>query len=130
MRFDIGQTSSIAIRRFTLYLPERDREGKQVADIEFWVSEACFLLCLINGGCTRQARAEGMWFGEKGEVIREPVHIIHSAIKPDAFFKQIAVIRAFIQRFGRETNQETIAVEFDGKMFFIPINPTPMQATA
>lgn len=131
MRFDFGATSSQAVRRFTLYLPERDRDGNAVTNIEYWVGEACFLLCLINGGVTRLSPAEGIWFREDtGVMIREPLHIVYSAVKPERFIAQIGFIRRFIERFGRDTNQDAVAAEFDGRIYFFHIDHAAVLAVS
>ncbi len=120
MRFDIGQASSSHIRRFTLYLPERDREGREVPQIERWVQLACTILAQINGGATH-ARADGVYLNESGLLIHEPLNIIYSIVDPERFYQKLLMLRAFIQRFGEEANQETVAVEFDNKLYVVPI---------
>lgn len=116
------------IRRFVLYLPERDREGKEVPNMDFWVKEACFLLCLLNGGATH-IKAQGVWYvAETDQVVSEPVHIIQTAIDPAKFLKEIALVRLFTERFGRETNQDAVAVEFDNTLHLIKARQEPLRA--
>ncbi len=129
MRFDIGQASSSHIRRFTLYLPERDREGREVPQIERWVQLACTVLARISGGATH-VRADGVYLSESGALIREPLNIIYSIVDPERFYQKLVVLRAFIQRFGEEANQETVMVEFDSKLYLVPVKRQPAIAAA
>jgi hypothetical protein len=120
MNIDIGASSSLHAHRFTLYLPDRDCLGEPVADIEKWVMEATYILCAIAGGATRVAPASGMWLNkEEGKLIVETTHILYVIYEPVQFERDFFLIRDFICRFGRETAQQSIAVELGGKMHFI-----------
>ena len=107
------------VKRLALYLPERDRIGNRVNDIEQWVDQAIILLCNLNGGATRLPPAEGVWLVEAtGETIRETVHAVYSLVKPQAYLMQRAFIYDFLEKFGKGANQDTVAMEFDGRMYF------------
>jgi len=110
----------IPARRFVMYLPDNDRFGKRIHNIEEWVREACLILVQLNGGATRLPPAQGLWFNKTDKcLISETTHIVFSCVTGPAFFHHLQAIRAFIERFVRETNQDSVAVEFDGSIFFI-----------
>ena len=97
-----------------------NRYGERVENIEDWVMEACLLLAKLNGGATRLSPAQGMWFnGTDDRLICETTHIVYSCVKAPTFFQNLGVIRSFIARFGRETEQDSVAVEFDGIIYFL-----------
>jgi hypothetical protein len=120
MNLDLGASTSIYAHRFTFYLPERNCFGETIADIELWVREAAYVLTTITGGATRLAPAVGMWFNKtEAQLIEETTHIVYTCFEPIEFLKNAHIVRDFIQRFARETMQDSVAVEFGGKMHFI-----------
>jgi hypothetical protein len=120
MNPDFGAAYSVYAHRFTIYLPERNCFGEVIVDIELWVREAAYILTSITGGATRLAPTSGMWFSKiEGKLIEETTHIVYAIYDPAEFLKDAHLVREFLHRFGRETMQETVVVEFGGKMHFI-----------
>lgn len=120
MHLNFHASQKIAARRFIMYLPDKNRAGVHINTIEEWVSEACLMLTKINGGATRLAPAKGMWLNEhSGQLIQETTHIIFSCVRMPSFLKNFGTIRSFIARFGQETDQDSVAVEFEGAMYFL-----------
>jgi hypothetical protein len=120
MNLDIGQSSSLHAYRFTFYLPDRNCFGEPIADIELWVREAAYILTTITGGATRLAPAVGMWLNKtEGQLIEETTHIVYTIFDPQAFLNSAHLVRDFIQRFGRETMQQCVVVEFADKLHFV-----------
>jgi len=39
---------------------------------------------------------------------------VYTYIKPERFLAQLAALREFLHRFGRETNQEVVVAELSG----------------
>ncbi len=101
-----------------LYLPDRDHNGGQVEHIETWVTDACMLLVQIAGGATLLPPAQGYWRTATGVTVRELTHIVFSYLTADAFLTHNRKIKAFLNNFAQATGQETIALEFDGKLYF------------
>jgi len=56
---------------------------------------------------------------ENSEIIQEKAKIIYTYIFPDKFEENIGALREFLHRFGRETNQGEVVVEFDGRFYRI-----------
>ncbi|MBJ7533308.1 hypothetical protein JDN40_04195 [Rhodomicrobium vannielii ATCC 17100] len=120
MNLTLRASHRIPARRFIIYLPDNNRYGERIDNIEDWVREACLLLTRINGGATRLAPAQGLWLNEEdNRLITETTHIVFSCVTGTAFLQNLELIRAFIARFSRETSQESVAVEFDGSIYFI-----------
>jgi hypothetical protein len=107
-------------RRFVMYLPDNNRYGEHIENIETWVREACLLLAKLNGGVTRLAPSQGLWFNESDNcLICETTHIVFSCVSVPEFLHKFGLVRSFLARFARETDQDSIAVEFDGTIYFL-----------
>lgn len=64
--------------------------------------------------------ADGTWLNpENGEIIQEKTKIIYTYVYPGKFEENIGALREFLHRFGRETNQGEVVVEFDGRFYRI-----------
>lgn len=112
--------SPASTQRLTLYVPTVDRNGKPIPDREVWMKEAIHLLSRIGGGATVFPNQLGAWLDpESNEVLEEAVDIVYSFVNPDPFEKNLARLRAFLHRLGRETNQGEVGFEFDGQFFRI-----------
>jgi hypothetical protein len=110
----------ILAHRLTIYLPDRNGSGSLIPDIEEWAREGLYLLTTICGGATRLAPARGMWFNNKNAtLIEEITHIVFAYVDPATLQRQEHHVVDFLRRFGRETSQDAVAVEFDGKLCFI-----------
>jgi hypothetical protein len=93
--------------------------AKNVKSHQQWVKDARALLTLIGGGATAFPPADGTWAGDDGKVIWELTRIVYSFVIPERFTAHIKELRKFVHRFGRETNQGEVVVEFDGNLYRI-----------
>jgi hypothetical protein len=115
----------MAARRFIMYLPDNNRFGRHIDDIEEWVREACFMLTTINGGATRLPPAQGMWLKEDdNQLIEETTHIVYSFVQIPAFLQNFGAIRSFIARFGRETGRTVSRLNSMAPCIFCPVTPS------
>lgn len=105
--------------RFSIYIPDKDRNGKKVAQKK-WIDEALGLLSGINGGATAMPPVKGAWLNKDTDklVIEEPV-IVYSYIDPVDFPNRLGEVVEFAKRLGRETNQGEVAFEFNGGFFLL-----------
>lgn len=116
---ELGAAEGFSSQRLTLFIPNKDKFGRKLKNHKEWVDEARQLLSGIGGGATAFPPADGTWVNEKGEVIWEQTIMVFCYISPDPFAAQIKNLREFVHRFGSETNQGEVVVEFDGKFYRI-----------
>jgi hypothetical protein len=120
----LGATNFVSAQRFSIYLPNkgRDTDGneQEIPDLQRWVKEARDILGRINQGATEYPEMEGIWW-ERGAAkpTYEKTRIVYSFIDPEHFVASLPDIREFLHRFGRETRQDQVFVEFDGKAYRI-----------
>src|SRR5260370_14628417 len=117
---ELGAVGVSFTQRLTLYIPNQDKDGQILSNQEQWVREARQLLTAIGGGATSLPPADGNWLNEAtGTVLWEQTRIVYCFILPDRFRAQIKELRSFLHRFGRETNQGEVVVEFDDRFYRI-----------
>jgi hypothetical protein len=113
---ELGAGGVTSAQRLTLDIPNQDKEGRPLPDQEQWVREARQLLTAIGGGATSLPPAEGNWLNEDtGTLLWEQTRLVYCFILPDRFRARIKELRSFLHRFGRETNQGEVVVEFDDR---------------
>ncbi len=115
----MGAEGGTSVQSISIYIPNRDRHGKEIGNQREWVLKALDLLGEINGGATALPPCEGVWLNEDGDVIREHPVIVYSYIKPAPFLENRDRIRDFLHQMGTETNQGEVAFEFDHRFFRI-----------
>ena len=116
----LGAEPGISSQLLTLYIPDRDRDGREVGTQRQWVLEAAGLLAYIGGGVTIMPPTEGGWLNEEtGEIVWERPVVVYTYIKSDQFRRNLGRLREYLHRMGRETNQGEVAVEFDGEFYRI-----------
>lgn len=115
----IGAQENYATQCFTIYVPNKDKDGTEIGNQRKWILEALALLSELNGGATAMPAVEGVWGNEYGQLIWEHPVVVYSFIRGDAFFTDLARVREFLHRMGRETNQGEVAVEFGSQFFLI-----------
>jgi hypothetical protein len=115
----IGAQSDFATQCFTIYIPNKDKEGIEFGNQRKRILEALRLLTELNGGATAMPPTEGVWGNDEGELIWEHPVVVYSFIRPQVFRANLSRIREFLHRMGRETNQGEVAVEFEGRFYLI-----------
>ena len=110
----------------SIYIPNKDKHGKEIGEQRKWVLEAMSILSEMNGGATAMPPVEGGWLSDSKEIVWENPVVVYSFIRPDQFLSGLPRIREFLHRMGRVTNQGEIAVEFDAEFYrirqFDPVN--------
>src|SRR5947208_595800 len=115
----LGADAGISTQCFTVYVPNKDRNGAEIGNQRKWVLEAIRLLSEVNGGATAMPPVEGAWLNDEGEIIWENPVVVYSYVRVEAFIKNLPQLREFLHRLGRETNQGEIAFEFNDEFFRI-----------
>jgi hypothetical protein len=59
------------------------------------------------------------WQTSAGKMIEETTHTVYSFTDPQSLKSQWELLGDFIERFLKETNQESVAIEYDGAMYFV-----------
>jgi hypothetical protein len=115
----LGAEDGVSTQCFSIYIPNKDRNGTEIGNQRQWILEAIRLLSELNIGATAMPPVEGAWQNDEGAIIWENPVVVYSYIDPGVFFKNLTRVREFLHRMGRETNQGEIAFEFDGLFFRI-----------
>jgi hypothetical protein len=114
-----GAEADTSTQAFSIYVPNKDRDGKEIGNQRQWVLEALRLLGTIGGGATAMPPVEGVWMDAEGEFVWENPVIVYSYVKPEQFMARWPELRAFLHRMGRETSQGEVVFEFDGRFYRI-----------
>ncbi|MGO9466229.1 MAG: hypothetical protein ACLQIB_45940 [Isosphaeraceae bacterium] len=114
-----GAETDASTQAFSIYLPNKDRDGEEIGDQRRWVLEALRLLGAVGGGATAMPPVEGVWENADGQFVWENPVIVYSYIKPDQFIAHLPGLRSFLHRMGRETRQGEVVFEFDGRFYRI-----------
>ena len=122
---EFGAEEACSTQKLCLYIPNKDKDGGDVLDYERWVKEAREILSRIGGGTTALPPADGTWEKENGEILWEQTRLVYCFVDPDRFEANIKNLRSFLHRFGRETSQGEVVVEFDGRFYRIIIYDEP-----
>lgn len=115
----LGSQIDFANQCFTVYVPNKDKDGAEIGNQRKWVLEAIQLLSEFNGGATAMPPVEGAWLNDEDRIIWENPIVVYSYIRPAEFRANLPRIREFLHRMGRETNQGEIAFEFESKFYLI-----------
>jgi|ERR1019366_988614 hypothetical protein len=113
----LGADAGVSTQCFRIYLPNKDKNGKEIGDQRRWVLEARKLLSEINGGASVMPPIEGGWVNDDGTTIWESPIIVYSFIRVEPFIANLPKLRAFLHRMGRETDQGEVVFEFIDRFY-------------
>jgi len=109
----LGAEREPSTQILSVYIPNKDRHGRPLRTAR-WIRQAQEILTKIGEGYTTTPPHDGGWETADGTLRREKTVIVYTYIKPERFLAQLAALREFIHRFGRETNQEVVVAELSG----------------
>ncbi len=127
----LGVQEEPSVQQLALYIPDKNRHGDKIDNLEGWIEEAKKILSVIGGsGATAMPPADGSWLKFESraldadavteqDLLFEKTIIIYSYIEPEKFMKNLQPLREFLHRFGRETDQGEVVFEFDLKFYKI-----------
>lgn len=116
----LGATDSSGLC-FSVYVPNKDREGNEIGNQRQWVLELIRMLSEMNGGATAMPPAEGGWVGDNGVIVWEKPVVVYSFVQTERFLASLPQIREFLHRMGRETKQGEIAFQFGTQFYRIQV---------
>lgn len=117
LRQALGADETFALQKFSIYIPNKDRNGEPVQNIETWIEASMHLLAQINLGVTRLPWAQGIWKpSADAEDKLENTTVVFSYLKqPEVFQSRFAEIKEFLYEFADGANQGEVLVEFFGE---------------
>jgi len=115
----LGADGGTSVQCLTLYIPSKDRDGRDILGQRGWVLRGATLLGEIGGGVTIMPPVEGGWVREDGQLIWENPVLVYTYIRPDEFKQHLKELRTFLHTLGRETNQGEVVLEFDSRFYRI-----------
>ncbi len=96
-----------------LFIPSKEKDGKDRNDQELWVDAAATLLSDLFGGATIMPPAQGAWLNpETGQLIREAVVLVHCYVRGSQIDdpERLKALARFLHRMGAETNQGEVGI--------------------
>ncbi len=107
-------------QQLLLYIPNKDKNGNEIEDIEDWLQEAQEVMTAIGGGSTLMPPVDGTWLNpDTLQTISEATKIIYCFVDPEHLEGNLQLLRDFLHAFGRDTNQGEVAFEFAGRFYKI-----------
>lgn len=119
LRKALGASEETSQQLLSLYIPDKDREGRGFGAQRKWILEAAGILTMIGGGVTIMPAVEGGWLNAEGKTIWEHPVVVYCYVRPGPFLEELPRLRQFLHRLGRDTNQGEVVVEFDGRFYRI-----------
>lgn len=111
----MGATAAASRQPLTLYIPDKDRAGREIGTQRRYVLKAAELLARIGGGVTIMPPVEGGWFdADNAVVIWERPVLVYTFIDPERLLANLGELRDFLHQLGRETDQGEVLADFWG----------------
>ena len=99
----LGASDASSPQLLTLYIPNKDLDGREFGTQRLWVLEAARLLAEFGGGVTILPPCEGGWWNEASrQIIWEAPVIVYTYVKTDAFLRGLPRLR--LPRHARSTS--------------------------
>jgi hypothetical protein len=129
---ELGAKGGYFAQKLTIYFPSKKGNPSKdpIENIEDYIEAAMHLLAKINLGVTRLPSSFGIWIDRqtaeekeaRGEEFtrhdldpEETVLVYSYLTRPEIFKQRIKEIRRFLHKFGRETQQGAVWVEYFGE---------------
>jgi len=116
----LGASSAISVQQLIVYVPDKDRNGEYIQDIDAWIEYGLEVLSKIGGGATAILDVLGAWLNpETDKLIREETSILYTYVIAEEFSEHLPKLRAFLHEFGSATNQGEVLFHWDGVAYRI-----------
>ena len=113
---------------FISFLPNKDKQGNKIdkKDLRRWETDVLKLQGRFFGGATSYPPfplpSRGSYKTSTGRVLVEETKAIVSYVQEEELTKEaLKAISDFLKKFGKKTNQETVAFALDNQMYYIEI---------
>lgn len=122
--FDPGVPRS---RRFSIYLPSKQKNGLELANFQTVSETTLELLCNLFGGATSYS-ANGAFQGAEGPPQKEEIRMVECFCKSESWEEHSCFLRVLVGVLAKVLNQETIGCALDGQIVFVsPVSWSPHQ---
>lgn len=111
----LGATRPAGTEEITLFVPERDVEGRAIGQ-SVWVKAFLDLFGRLFGGATALPRGRGVWRDDRhgGRLVFERTVMVMSFASKDDFDRGAPLLRAFLHHFGRQARQGEVGIVVAG----------------
>ena len=113
--FDLAVPGS---RRFSIYLPSKQKNGLAIANFETVADTTLELLCSMFGGATSYP-AKGVFQGADGPPQKEDIRMVECFCRIESWDKHSRFLQVLVGVLAKVLNQETIGCALDGEILFV-----------
>lgn len=103
--------------KITVYIPATNNINKEI-DNSKYVNECAALLSECFGGAT-STPALGYWLSNVEGLVKENTTLVFAYCKESDLEKNLDKVVTYCDNIKKELNQEAIALELNGEMYFI-----------
>lgn len=116
----LGATRPAGTEEITLFVPERDVEGRAIGQAA-WVKAFLELFGRLFGGATALPRGLGVWRDDRrgGRLVFERTVMIMSFAVEEDVERSYPVLRAFLHHFGAQARQGEVGIVVAGVYYGI-----------
>lgn len=122
----LGSTHPKGGEQITIFIPNKDQLG-QMIDQDHWADETLTVLGRLFRGATAFPPGKGVWRDDSrgGKLLQEISVMVISYVPRAELKKNLQALRAFLHRFGRESNQGEVGIIINGSYYGISEYDTP-----
>lgn len=113
--FDLAVPGS---RRFSIYLPSKQKNGLGIENFETVADTTLELLCSLFGGATSYP-AKGVFQGADGPTQKEDIRMVECFCKIESWNEHSRFVQVLVGVLAKVLNQETIGCALDGQILFV-----------
>lgn len=115
-------------RHFSIYLPSRQKDGREIENFEDMAAITLELLCDLFGGATSYP-ALGMFQGADASPQKEEIRMIECFCNTEAWDEHSRFLHILIGVVAKLLNQEVVGCALDGRIAFVPPVSSPLPQT-
>lgn len=102
-----------------IYVCDTTKDSEDVLDYKTWVGLIARAVCETAGGC-QVIPGDGYWVRQSdGQLMRDGLSVVKATVSRQRLLENIKRIRYVLVQYGRETEQEKVALSLNGELFVI-----------